>query len=74
MVRINVQQVTIAGHGGLVAGEPEGDTTKVVFAAVDDPMSVMPIALVVAAGESLSLEVPDDAVIRIVEKPKDQLP
>ena len=69
-MEVTVKQVTFVNGAALVAGEPVGDITKVVVAAVEDPGNAFPLAMAVAAGMAPVVEVPDDAIVEVLEKPQ----
>ena len=73
MVRMKVSQVTFTEAGAVVAGELVDDPTKVMVAGVLDPLAALPVAMAVASGMQPEVDPPDDAVIGVVEKPKDAL-
>jgi hypothetical protein len=70
---IRITQVTFTEAGVVVGGEPVDDPTKVVVAAVSNPLEAIPLALAVAAGITPEVEPPDDAIVSIIEKPKSDI-
>jgi hypothetical protein len=68
-MEIEVTQVSFLDGATLVAGEPVGDATKVVLASAD-AAGAFPLAIAVAAGRRPVVDVPEDAIIDILEKPQ----
>jgi hypothetical protein len=69
MTNIRVTQVSFMANVAIVAGEPLDDGTKVLVGAAD-PREALPLAMAVAAGVPVEVDMPDDAVIEVLEKPK----
>lgn len=67
-VEVEVTQVSFMDGMAVVGGEPVGDTTKVVVASAD-PAGVFPLAMAVAAGMHPVVDIPEDAILDILEKP-----
>lgn len=68
-LEIEVTQVSFVDGSAVIGGEPVGDSTKVVIAQAD-AAGAFPLAMAVAAGMHPVVDVPEDAIMDILEKPK----
>jgi hypothetical protein len=69
MTQVRITQVTFTEEGVFVGGEPLDDPTKVLVAAIGDPVAALSMAIATAAGARPTTEMPDDDVIQVIEKP-----
>jgi hypothetical protein len=69
MTNIRVTQVTFMANVALIAGEPLDDGTKVLVGEAD-PREALPLAMALAAGVNIEVDMPPEAVVEVLEKPK----
>lgn len=69
MTQVRITQVTFTAEGVFVGAEPLDDSTKVLVAGIDDPAAAMTLAVAVAAGAEPETDLPEEAVLRVIEKP-----
>jgi hypothetical protein len=69
MTQVRITQVTFTAEGVFIGGEPLDDPTKVLVAGIDDPVAALSMAVAVAAGTDPQTDMPEEVVLRVIEKP-----